>query len=134
MLAGLWGLGAATLSRQLEERRATLVAEAVAAARGVVEEAQEALLREARILAQDAAVVEGAVKGEWATLARGASPRMIALTVERLADVLLVLDARGGTLVQDIPSEAPSPVVHEIKLPKNAIAHTVASTGSAWLP
>jgi GAF domain-containing protein/ActR/RegA family two-component response regulator len=100
VLAGLWGLGAAALFRQLEERQATLVAQAVAAAREVVEEAQEALLREARILAQDAAVVEGAVKGEWAPLARGASARMIALTVERLADLLLVLDARGGTLVQ----------------------------------
>lgn len=34
--------------------------------------------------------------------------------------------AAGGTLVQDIPSELRSTVSHDIKEPKNAVAHTVA--------
>ena len=42
--------------------------------------------------------------------------------------------ACGGTLLQDIPSEDPSPVTHEIKLPKDAIAHAVESSGAVWLP
>lgn len=48
--------------------------------------------------------------------------------------IQIVNVACGGSLVQDIPSEAPSPVVHELKLPKDAIAHTVTSSGASWLP
>lgn len=48
--------------------------------------------------------------------------------------IQIVNVACGGSLLQDIPSEAPSPVVHEIKVPKDAIAHTVASSGAPWLP
>jgi putative glutamine amidotransferase len=42
--------------------------------------------------------------------------------------------ACGGSLIQDIPSESPSAIVHEIKIPRDAIAHTVTSSGAAWLP
>ncbi len=42
--------------------------------------------------------------------------------------------ACGGTLVQDIPSERPSNVNHEVARPKDALAHSIISTGAAWLP
>ena len=48
--------------------------------------------------------------------------------------IQIVNVACGGSLVQDIPSEMPSPVVHELKLPTDAIAHTVTSSGAPWLP
>jgi len=48
--------------------------------------------------------------------------------------IQIVNVACGGSLVQDIPSEMPSEVVHEIKVPKDAIAHTVTSSGARWLP
>jgi hypothetical protein len=83
--------------RLRHERR---VAETVQAARAVVEDARESLQREARMLADDPAVIQGTRKGDWATLARGASPRMVALTVAHLADLLLVVDAAGTPLVQ----------------------------------
>jgi len=42
--------------------------------------------------------------------------------------------ACGGTLVQDIPSEAPSPVDHRVREPKTAMAHTVTAAGATALP
>lgn len=41
--------------------------------------------------------------------------------------------ACGGTLVQDIPTEIGTAVPHEIKRPKDAIAHTIESSGAPWL-
>jgi len=102
-LGALWGAGAATLLRRQAERQDARLLEVVAGARAVVEEAQGVLVREARMLARDPGVVEGAMKRDWATLARGASPRMTALTVERLADFLVVLDAAGQPLLQAPP-------------------------------
>lgn len=42
--------------------------------------------------------------------------------------------ACGGTLLQDIPSEFPSKIDHEVRSPRDAIAHTVASSGGAFVP
>jgi putative glutamine amidotransferase len=42
--------------------------------------------------------------------------------------------ACGGTLVQDIPAEAPSPVEHRVRRPKDALAHAVTVTGGTSLP
>src|SRR5262249_37829822 len=61
------------------------------------------LLREATLLAQDPAVVEGARKGDWPTLARGAA-RLRALTLERVADVVVVQDIGGASLLQVPPT------------------------------
>jgi anthranilate phosphoribosyltransferase len=60
----------------------------------------EDLQREARLLARDPAIIHGVVKGDWGTLARGASPRMLSLTLERVADLVLIVDGRGAPLVQ----------------------------------
>jgi putative glutamine amidotransferase len=48
--------------------------------------------------------------------------------------IQIVNVACGGSLVQDIPSQRPSAVDHEVKTPKDAIAHTVVSSGARWLP
>jgi GAF domain-containing protein/CheY-like chemotaxis protein len=56
--------------------------------------------REAALLAHEPAIIEGATRSDWATLARGASPRMLSLTLDRLADLVLVLDVAGTPIVQ----------------------------------
>ncbi len=77
VLAGLWVLAGVALLEQTQARHEVRLAEAIAATRALLGETQQALLREARFLASDPAVVEGVVKGDWATLARGASPRIL---------------------------------------------------------
>jgi putative glutamine amidotransferase len=42
--------------------------------------------------------------------------------------------ACGGTLVQHIPNEAPSPVEHQVRRPKDAMAHAVTVSDGASLP
>src|SRR5437899_10779625 len=76
------------------------LADVIAATRALLGETQQALLREARFLANDPAVIEGVVKGDWATLARGASPRILSVTSDRIGDLLVITDASGGPLVQ----------------------------------
>jgi GAF domain-containing protein/CheY-like chemotaxis protein len=66
----------------------------------VVDDIQQSLLREARLLAREPAVVAGAGRGDWGLLARQASPRLISLNVEGIADLLMLLDTNGTTLVQ----------------------------------
>ncbi|MBI4594285.1 MAG: hypothetical protein HY728_08725, partial [Candidatus Rokubacteria bacterium] len=99
-LAVVWTAAGWALLGRMAARHEARVAETVEATGGTLRGVQDVLLREARLLARDPAVIEGVVRGDWATLARGASPRMISLTVERIADLLLVLDAGGAPLVQ----------------------------------
>ena len=68
----------------------------------------EDVQREARLLARDPAIIQGVVKGDWGILARGASPRMLALTLERVADMILIVDDKGVPLVQVPASSVPS--------------------------
>ncbi len=100
VLAALWTAGGLMLHRRLEARQATRTQDAVSVAQRVVDDIQQSLLREARILAREPAVVAGAGRGDWGLLARQASPRLISLNVEGIADLLLLLDANGTTLVQ----------------------------------
>jgi GAF domain-containing protein/ActR/RegA family two-component response regulator len=99
-LAALWGVGGVILLRRLDDRQAARLAETTEAARAALDDAQAALLREARMLAQDPALAEGVAGADAVALARTASPRLVALTVERLADLLLLIDLTGSTLVQ----------------------------------
>jgi len=100
VLAGLWVLAGVALLEQTQARHEVRLAEAIAATRALLGETQQALLREARFLASDPAVVEGVVKGDWATLARGASPRILSVTSDRIGDLLVITDASGAPLVQ----------------------------------
>ena len=70
--------------------------------------ALEDLQREARLLARDPAIIHGVVKGDWGILARGASPRMLSLTLERVADLVLIVDGRGAPLVQVPAASVPA--------------------------
>jgi GAF domain-containing protein/CheY-like chemotaxis protein len=71
----------------------------------LVQATQSVLRREAAMLAQDPAVVEGVRLGDWATLARGA-PRLRALTTERVADLVIVLGPGAVVLAQVPPTPA----------------------------
>ena len=64
--------------------------------------------RETILLARDPAVVRGHGEGDWAILARGASPRVLAVTRDGLADFITIRDARGTPLVQVPASPPPS--------------------------
>ncbi len=76
----------------------------------LVATALDDLQREARLLARDPAVVQGVVKGDWGILARGASPRMLSLTLERVADLVLIVGEQGAPLVQ-VPAAQVPPAV-----------------------
>jgi GAF domain-containing protein/CheY-like chemotaxis protein len=130
-VVALWGAGAAALLARQAAQEEARVAGTVAAARAVVEEAQVALAREARILAREPAVVEGAARGDWAVVARSASPRMVAVTVERLADLLLVLDVGGKILVQ-VPA-LPRVAVPDLVPPPSPTTVLRVLDGHAWL-
>ena len=116
----VWVAGGLWLARRGAERHEVAVADTVAAVRALVDAAARELRREAALLAKDPAIVEGALKHDWATLARGASPRMLALTLERVADLLCVVDATGALLVQ-VPA---TPRVEGLALPRPAEAVT----------
>jgi GAF domain-containing protein len=105
-LGMLAGLGFVAAHRQLSRTREAAVARTVDAVTALVSDYQESLRRETELLARDPAVVEGAVKGDWATLARGASPRVLAVTRDGLADFITIRDARGTPLVQ-VPATPP---------------------------
>ncbi|HEY7652140.1 MAG TPA: GAF domain-containing protein, partial [Methylomirabilota bacterium] len=104
----LAGLGFIAAHRQLERTRDAAIARTVDAVTALVADYQESLRRETVLLARDPAVVEGTTKGDWAILARGASPRVLAVTRDGLADFITIRDARGMPLVQVPASPPPS--------------------------
>ncbi|MEX2222275.1 MAG: GAF domain-containing protein [Candidatus Rokuibacteriota bacterium] len=104
----LAGLGFVAAHRQLERTRAAAVARTADAVTALVADYQDSLRRETVLLARDPAVVEGTVKGDWAILARGASPRVLAITRDGLADFVTIRDSRGAPLVQVPASPPPS--------------------------
>jgi len=99
-LVVLWFVAGIFLARALAARHDTAATATLASVRTIVAAALEEVRREASLLAQDPAVVEGATRSDWATLVRGAWPRILALTQERRADLLLIVDASGAPLVQ----------------------------------
>ncbi len=104
----LAGLGFVAAHRQLVRTRDAAVARTVDAVNALVADYQDSLRRETVLLASDPAVVEGTTKGDWAILARGASPRVLAVTRDGLADFITIRDARGTPLVQVPASPTPS--------------------------
>ncbi|HJR05101.1 MAG TPA: hypothetical protein VKA83_25890, partial [Methylomirabilota bacterium] len=104
----LAGLGFVAAHRQIVRTRDAAVGRTVDAVTALVADYQESLRRETLLLASDPAVVEGTAKGDWAILARGASPRVLAVTRDGLADFITIRDARGTPLVQVPASPPPS--------------------------
>ena len=102
----LAGLGFLSAERQLARTREDAIARTVDAVTALVADYQQALERETLLLARDPAVVEGAAKGDWAILARGASPRVLAVTQDGLADFIAIRDGAGAPLVQ-VPAGPP---------------------------
>ena len=67
--------------------------------------ALEDVRREAWLLAHDPAVSDGMAQSDWATLVRGALPKILALQQDRIADLLLIMDANGLPLIQMPPAK-----------------------------
>src|SRR6266508_3277418 len=104
------GVGGVTLSlRHMALARDQAAVRAQESAAALVADTQAALRREARLLARDPALVDGVAKGDWATLARGVSPRLAAITLERVADFVSVLGAAGSALLQ-VPALPPATI------------------------
>jgi GAF domain-containing protein len=102
------GVGGVALAlRHISLAREQAASSAQESAAALVTDTQVALRREARLLARDPALVDGVSKGDWATLARGVSPRLAAITLERVADFVSVVDASGGALLQ-VPAVPPT--------------------------
>jgi len=108
-LSALGAGGVAVALRQFSLAREQAVARAQESAAALVADAHAALHREARLLARDPALVAGVAKGDWATVARGVSPRLAAVTLERVADFVSVLDASGIALLR-VPAPPPTPI------------------------
>ncbi|HSE05219.1 MAG TPA: GAF domain-containing protein [Methylomirabilota bacterium] len=104
----LAGLGFVAAHRQLVRTHGAAVAGTVDAVTALVTDYQDSLRRETVLLARDPAVVEGTVKGDWAVLARAASPRVLAITRDGLADFITIRDPKGAPLVQVPASPPPS--------------------------
>ena len=74
-LVVLWFVVGIVQARALAARHDTAATATLASVRTIVAAALEEVRREAWLLAQDPAVVEGATQSDWATLVRGAWPR-----------------------------------------------------------
>jgi GAF domain-containing protein/CheY-like chemotaxis protein len=110
VVASAVGLGGVAVTlRHLALSREEAAARAQEALALAVSDTQTALRREARLLAREPALVDGVVAGDWATVARGVSPRLTDLTLERIADLVLVLDASGAPILQAPPHPSGSP-------------------------
>ncbi|HXT20450.1 MAG TPA: GAF domain-containing protein, partial [Thermoanaerobaculia bacterium] len=95
----MWGTGGALLARRLGEQREAVLVALTSDARTQLGEAEALVRREAVLLAQDASVVEGVARHDWATLARGAV-RVRSLTLGGHADLVVIADGGGVALAQ----------------------------------
>jgi GAF domain-containing protein/CheY-like chemotaxis protein len=103
VLSGLGLGGVAVTLRHLSFVRQEAAARGQETAGLLIADAQAALRREAGLLARDAALVEGVAKRDWATLVRGVSPRLADLTLEGIADLVVILDDTGSPILQAPP-------------------------------
>ena len=99
--------GAAIARRQLAISREAAAVRTQEAVTALLSETHAALRREGRLLARDPALVEGVARADWAVVARGVSPRLADLTLERAADLVVLLDASGAALLQ-VPATPPA--------------------------
>jgi len=105
VLAAVWLAGGALLLHETSSRRIAQLDAELQRFEALVQGLEAVVRREAALLAQDAAVVEGARLSDWAVLARGA-PRLRTLTTERVADLVMVLGPGAVVLTQVPPTPA----------------------------
>ncbi|HWN92125.1 MAG TPA: hypothetical protein VNQ15_11960, partial [Verrucomicrobiae bacterium] len=117
VLSGLGLGGVAVTLRHLSFARQEAAARGQETAGLLIADAQAALRREAGLLARDAALVDGVAKGDWATLVRGVSPRLADLTLEGIADLVVILDDTGSPILQ-APPQTQTALANPIALAK----------------
>jgi GAF domain-containing protein/CheY-like chemotaxis protein len=100
VLSGLGMGGVAVTLRHLSLDRQEAAARGQETAGLLIADALSALRREAGLLARDPALVDGVARGDWATLVRGVSPRLADLTLEGIADLVVILDGMGSPILQ----------------------------------
>ena len=101
-----------------------------ATARARLAEVESLVRREAGLLARDPAIVEGVERRDWSTLARG-SARVRALTIDGVADLVVVADATGSALLK-IPTAVPLPPADISPAPGPAVSLRVLD-GQAYV-
>lgn len=132
--------GAGVAVREVDRAREARSAQTVGTVAAVVAEAQDGLRREARVLARDPALVEAASRGDWGVLARWGSPRILALTREGIADVVVVRDARNAPLLQVPPlaklalPTGPAPIEPRVGLALVDGRPYLLATAALWTP
>src|SRR5215468_7774769 len=124
VLSALGMGGAAVALRQLAFAREAAATRAQDSLSAALADTRAVLRREARILARDPALVDGVAKGDWAILAQGVSPRLTSLTLERVADLVSVLDAAGTPLLQ-VPGTPPAVVSDAAAISSSSAGLTV---------
>ncbi|PWU19174.1 MAG: hypothetical protein C5B48_13905, partial [Candidatus Rokuibacteriota bacterium] len=107
LVAGLAGAAATVMLRELAQQREMAVSGTLGSVGAVVAEAVSTLRLAAALVARDPAVIEGAAGRDSAMLARFALPRVMALTRDGIADLVLVRDPAGIPLVQVPPIPMP---------------------------
>ena len=105
VVAAVWVAGAWLLWHETSARHAAQLEAELQRFEMQVQSTESVLRREAALLAQDPAVVESARLGDWSALARGA-PRLRTLTIERVADLVMVLGPGAVVLAQVPPTPA----------------------------
>jgi GAF domain-containing protein/ActR/RegA family two-component response regulator len=128
-VTAVWIGGGALLLHELDARHATVLELELDRMTASVEAQRRSLLREAALLARDPAVVEGVARGDWATLARGAV-RLRTLTLEGLADLVVVVDPVGASLLQVPPTP---PLALPVLEPSSSAVRLVTLDGRPWL-
>src|SRR5262245_63104239 len=100
----LWAVAGIVVAGRVVAEYDTAVSASLASVRELVALALEDVRREAWLLAHDPAVSDGMAQSDWATLVRGALPKILALQQEHIADLLLIVDAKGFPLLQMPPA------------------------------
>ncbi len=101
----LWAIAGVVVAERVVARYDTAVSATLTSVRELVALALEDVRREAWLLAHDPAVSDGMAESDWATLVRGALPKILALQQDRIADLLLIMDANGLPLIQMPPAK-----------------------------
>ncbi len=104
-------VGVPSIADRLSHSTEAALNGSVRAVAALITSGLEDLRREARLLARDPTIVQGVVKSDWGTLARGASSRMLSLTLDRVVDLIVILDERGAPLVR-VPASVDGPPIH----------------------